>query len=383
MQAAAFILAGFGCLAAAASAVEMAVGNRRLRLLKHVPPAEKTCGRVSIIVAARNEERHIAGAIQTLIGQAYSDLEIIAVDDRSTDRTGAILDKIAQGSDRLKVAHLSELPKGWLGKNHALHTGASQASGALLLFTDADVIMDATAVGRAVGYMHAYGIDHLPVAPGLRGGGFLITVLIGAFLYLFTLAKKPWLVTRARSPFHMGIGAFNLITAEAYRKVGGHTQIALRPDDDMMLGKLVKTAGLRQEMLVGRDLIELEWYASCREMMRGLEKNAFAGLGYSAVLALLTCVAVSAVIVWPPVAVFLTAGWVRALNLTALAIWTLSYADQTRLWKAPMRHAVFFPVGTALLIIAIVRAVAKTLTSGGIQWRGHFYRLRDLKKCEI
>jgi glycosyltransferase involved in cell wall biosynthesis len=383
MQTVALILAAFACLAAVGSAVEMAVGNRGLRRLKDVQPLQESCGRVSIIVAARNEERHIAGAVRSLIAQTYPDLEIIAVDDRSTDATGAIIDDLAQKSDRLKVVHVADLPDGWLGKNHALHTGAGHATGRYLLFTDADVVMDPTAVARALGDMRARALDHLPIAPGVRARGFFLSLLVGAFLYLFTLGKKPWLISRPKNPFHMGVGAFNLITTEAYRKIGGHERIALRPDDDMMLGKLVKAAGLRQDMLVGRDLIELEWYASCREMIRGLEKNAFAGLHYSAAFTLVTCTALLAAIVLPPAVVFFTAGWTRILNLAAFAAWTLSYADQARLWKVPAWHAPAFPLGTLLLVYTIFRAVAKTLITGGITWRDHFYPLKQLKQNRL
>ncbi|MBE0537848.1 MAG: glycosyltransferase [Phycisphaerae bacterium] len=383
MQTVMLTLAAFACVVAVGSALEMAAGNRRLRWLKNVAPPGESCGKVSIIVAARNEERHIAGGVQSLIAQTYPDLEIILVDDRSTDGTGAILDDLAKTSQRLKVVHVTDLPDGWLGKNHALQVGAGFASGRYLLFTDADVVMDGTAVGRAISYLCENKLDHLPIAPSVRGGDFWLNLLIGAFLYVFTLATKPWFARRRKSPFHMGIGAFNLITADAYRSVGGHERIALRPDDDMMLGKLVKGAGLRQEMLVGRDLIGLEWYASCGEMIRGLEKNAFAGLRYSVAFALLVCVFLLSVLVLPPITVFFTGGWARVLNLAAFAAWTVSYADQARLWKVPAWHAFFFPFGILLLVYTIVRAVAKTLITGGIRWRDHFYRLSELRKNRL
>ncbi len=382
MHTVAFVLAAFACLAAVSSTVEMAIGSRRLRRLKDTEPLADACGRVSVIAAARNEERHIAEAVGSLQSQTYPDLEIIAVDDRSTDDTGSILDDLAQVSNSLNVLHISELPDGWLGKNHALHCGAAKASGQYLLFTDADVVMESTAVARALAYMREHGIDHLPVAPGVRRQGFFLSLLVAAFLYLFTLAKKPWLL-RCRGPFYMGVGAFNLITAEAYRKAGGHERIAFRPDDDMMLGKQVKAAGLRQDMLIGRDLIELEWYSSCGDMMRGLEKNAFAGLNYSLAFAVLICMLMLIVFVLPPLAFFFTAGWTRVLNLAALAVWTASWADQARLWKISPFYAPVFPLGILLLVFTIGRAVVKTIMTGGITWRGHFYSLKELRQNRL
>ncbi|NIP78703.1 MAG: glycosyltransferase, partial [Gemmatimonadetes bacterium] len=97
--------------------------------------------RVTVVVAARDEAGHIAPTVHSLLAQDYPDLEVVAVDDRSTDGTGRILDRLAARQPRLRVLHIDTLPPDWLGKNHALHRGAELASGELLLFTDADVVM--------------------------------------------------------------------------------------------------------------------------------------------------------------------------------------------------------------------------------------------------
>src|SRR5690349_21179805 len=124
--------------------VELWQGNRRVRSLKDVAPLDPAeWPRVSVVIAARNEARHVEEALQSVLNQDYSRLEIIVADDRSTDDTGRILDRMAARDERLRPLHITELPPGWLGKNHALDYGARQAAGDFLLFTDADIVMDA------------------------------------------------------------------------------------------------------------------------------------------------------------------------------------------------------------------------------------------------
>jgi len=169
-----------------ASGIEFAIGNRSIRFLRDVAPPEGFAGpRVSVIIPARDEARKIAEALQSVLEQDYVDLEIIAVDDRSTDGTGVILDRMAQAHPGLKVIHLTELPQGWLGKNHALYLGTQHASGGLLLFTDADVVMAPSTISQAVSYMMGQHLDHLAVVPEIRMPGILLQVFIMGFAIFF------------------------------------------------------------------------------------------------------------------------------------------------------------------------------------------------------
>jgi len=226
--------------------IELTLGNRSIKFLRDLPsPAEPPSQRVSIIIAARNEERNVEEALRSILRQDDANLEVIAVDDRSTDRTGAILDRLAGADPRLRIVHLKELPPGWLGKNYALDRGAEQASGDLLLFTDADVVMQPSTVSRAVGYSLEHQIDHLAIAPDIKMPGVLLKLFAGAFAIFFSLYARPWKASDPRSKRYVGIGAFNLVRKDVYRAVGGHQAIAMRPDDDLKLGKLVKRNGYR------------------------------------------------------------------------------------------------------------------------------------------
>src|SRR5262249_16384489 len=144
-----------------AFAIAMFTGNRRIGYLKDVQPlVSSEVPRVTVIIPACNEERNIEEALQSILHQAYTNLEIIVINDRSLDSTGERLNRLALSYPQLRVFHITELPSGWLGKNHALHYGAQQASGELLLFTDADIVMQPSVISRAVHYFLAENLDH-------------------------------------------------------------------------------------------------------------------------------------------------------------------------------------------------------------------------------
>src|SRR5947199_2314204 len=247
-----FLLALATLIAHVATAIQVYRGVRSIRSLRDLPPLAGPLPRVSIIIPARNEERNLEEALRSILALDYDNLEIDVVDDRSTDRTGEILDRLAAVEPRLRVVHVRELPPGWLGKNHALWLGAEKATGDFLLFTDADVVFEPSALRRAVGAMVSDGLDHLTASPEIARPSVLFELFIGAFSLFFALFTKPWKVRDPRSPHHVGIGAFNLVRAAAYRAAGGHRAIAMRPDDDLKLGKLLKTRGFRSELVFGQ-----------------------------------------------------------------------------------------------------------------------------------
>ena len=379
-----FWLAVVTLLAVLATAVEFAIGNRSLSHLGNIAPfQDRQPPKVSVVVAARNEARKIEAALRSLLTQDYPNLEFIVVDDRSTDETGAILDRLANKDPRIYVVHIMELPKDWLGKNHAQHFGAERATGDLILFTDADVVMERSVISRAVTYLHREEIDHLAITPHLQMPGLLLGMFGGAFALFFGLYAKPWKARDPKSPRHIGIGAFNLVRAEAYRAIGGHRAIAMRPDDDMKLGKLLKKHGFHQDLVRSDGLITVEWYSSVRELIRGLEKNTFAGVEYNLAIVVASSLAQLVVFVWPLVALILTHGATWWLNLAIVSALAILYIDNAHCHGAKRWHCVGFPVTAILFQYIIWRATLKTLMNNGIDWRGTHYSLKELKANKV
>ena len=369
------------CLAAA---IELFIGNRSLGALRDMSPLpEATAKRVSIIVAARNEQRNIRTALQSLLDLGYPDYELIVIDDRSEDETGRILDDMAASSPRLRVIHIDRLPPGWLGKNHALWTGSRHATGEYLLFSDADIVMEPTVVTRAVAYMERRCLDHLAATPSMRMPTAFLGMFGASFIITFSLFTRPWKAKDPASSCHIGIGAFNMVRAGAYRRVGGHETIRLRPDDDIKLGKILKQAGFRQDAAYAPEFLAVEWYASVSEAVRGLEKNAFSGAGYSIPLVLCGAALHTLCIIWPFAALFLTSGITRDLNIAVVVVTLLLFADCARFHHARVWHAVGYPLAMALFVVILLRTMILNLIQGGIYWRGTFYPLKELKANKV
>ncbi|MBI3092576.1 MAG: glycosyltransferase [Candidatus Tectomicrobia bacterium] len=338
---------------------------------------------VSVIIAARNEARNLRQALLSVLAQEYDAYEVLAVDDRSTDRTGAILDELARRQERLRVLHVSELPPGWLGKNHALHQGALHSRGELLLFTDADVVMEPTVLRRATRFLLRERLDHLTVFPRLTMPGVLLNWLAAAFGVFFISYTKPWKARDAASRCHLGIGAFNLLRRGVYDAIGTHRAIAMRPDDDVKLGKLVKKSGFRQEVLLGQGMLAVEWYTSLREMIDGLMKNAFAGIDYRLSVVIASTLALLLVDVWPFAALAATDGLTRLLNGLILLSLVLLCWDNARFYGMRPWYGLGFPLAALVFLYILWRSAIVTLRNHGITWRDTWYPLDELKMNKV
>ena len=361
------------------AAWEVMRGNRRLRRLARLPlPAEAAWPRVSLVFTARNEGRTVGAAVPTMLGLDYPDLELIAVDDRSEDDTGAELDRLAATDPRLRVIHVKALPSGWLGKTHGLHAGAAQATGEWILFTDADIHFAPDTLRRAVAYARGHNLDHLAAVPALTGHGPALGVCIGAFSLVFALFVRPWRVPDPRSPCHGGVGAFNLVRTSTYRKLGGHEPLRYRPDDDLKLGKLMKAGGW-SEMMLGAGAISVAWYGTVGELVRGLTKNAFAGTDYRVWVVLGGVAAHFLFFLWPLAALGLVLGLEWKLYLAAVVVMFGVAVDNQRFAGGRWWHGLLFPAGLLVLDYILLRSMVVTLWQGGIVWRGTHYALRDLK----
>ena len=384
MPPASTLLAGALALTALGALALLIWGRMHIPSLADVPAGPPARGgpRVSVVVAARNEERHVEAAVRALLAQDYPDFGVVVVDDRSTDRTPEILRGLA-GDPRLRVVRVDALPDGWLGKNHALHRGAESASGELLLFADADVIMDRDTVARAVRLAKLHRVDHLAVAPDLVLPTWPVALVVRYFMMWFMLYLRPWSASNPASRAFIGIGAFNLVRATAYRAVGGFARIPLRPDDDIMLGKLLKRAGFRQLLATASGVMSVEWYPSLPAMARGFRKNAFAGLDYSTLMVAGTVAGNLLLAVWPFVAVWVASGTDRWLYATAAGAQLVAYGGDSLVRRDRPWITLLYPVASLAFVAILVAAVGRTLRRGGIEWRETFYPLARLRANRV
>jgi glycosyltransferase involved in cell wall biosynthesis len=235
--------------------------------------------RCSVVLAARNEEARIERTIRRLLDQRGVALEVIAVDDRSTDGTNEILRRLAKEDARVRVQRVESLPEGWLGKCHACHTGASVATGEWILFTDADCWLKPDAIARALRVARLQKADHVALTPGVAPE----TVGGQAWHLAFLLSVVDWIsrVNHDKPKAYLGMGAFNLIRAEVYRACGGYEALRLTVLDDVRLGLLVRRASKRTRAFIGGDDAECHWEATARSMIKIMEKKLFRGAGLS------------------------------------------------------------------------------------------------------
>ena len=374
-------LFGFVALFWLTYGLRVAYGAIRLPWVKDFPPApDAECPRISILFAARDEEEKLPAALATLMQIDYPGLEVVAVDDRSQDATGRILDEFAATHPRLRVVHEERLPEGWLGKTHALQKAYEASLGEWLLFTDADVRFNPDVVRRVVSLVKAQNLDHLSLLGDVEMVGFWENVLITFFGLGFHLAADPSRVGNRRSSRYVGVGAFQLLRRSAYETSGTHRRLAMEVIDDMKLGKIVKQAGFRSGCAVAQDLVAVRWHAGVGNLVRGVTKNFFAGAGYDLRLVTVQLAALLVMDILPFVGVVFGHGWIRAFSAIAVLIALSFHVGVAWVMRVSPLYALTHPVGAALFFYMLLRSTVVTLRQGGIVWRDTFYPLEELKR---
>ncbi len=335
---------------------------------------------ITVIVPARNEAADIAATLHSLLAQDYPNLQIIAVDDRSTDQTGAIIDTIAsQHPDKLRAFHVTELPPGWLGKTHAMALAARQAPTDYLLFTDADVLFRSDAIRRSLGHAVATSADHLVTIPTTLIHRWDEAAILGFFQIFALWGARPWRVADPKSKRDaLGIGAFNLLSRSAYIQTGGFESLRMEIIEDLALARRIKHAGLVQRVAFGRGLVSLHWASGIDGLVSVMTKNLFSAFRFSIWLALLGCLWLLVFCVVPAAGLFFTPTRSPAIFTFAAVVW--AYWLMSRHSRISTWNALFFPFGALVFVFALLRSTLITLKRGGVIWRGTFYPLAELRK---
>ena len=341
---------------------------------------------VSVIVPARDEARNIARCARSILASTYPALEVIVVDDRSSDDTAAIARAIAAGDDRLRVESAPPLPEGWFGKQWACAAGAAAARGAILCFTDADTEHAPGLVARAVNAMRARRTDLLTVAGRQVMGSFWERVAQPqVFAMLLLRYGGAARVNRSRRVVDkIANGQFLLIERGAYDALGGHGAVRAKVAEDLALAQLFFARGRRTELVMGLAYLATRMYASLGELVRGWMKNIYAAaldaapMGRVGRAALpITLLAFPAANLAPPLA--LLAAW-AGLASPAVALWAAVATAFTLLtWGAVyaaipsvgVRYALAYPLGAVVVAWIVLRAVARGTR---VEWKGRTYR---------
>jgi GT2 family glycosyltransferase len=378
-----FWIALFGLIASlwVVQGVRAGFGMSRLPLLRDIPPlSSPDPPLLSIIFAARDEAEKLPAALATLLAQDYPRFEVIAVNDRSQDRTPAILHQFEDTSQNLKVISVDTLPPGWLGKPHALVAGYEQSHGEWIVFTDADVHFAPDVMRGAVALAEKRQWDHLSLFASIEMRGFWEITAISYFGLGFVFGNEPWLTSNPRSGRYVGIGAFQLVRRAAYEECGGHSRLRMDVIEDMKLGKIVKQAGFRSGVAVAQGMVKVRWHSGVRNVIGGVTKNMFAACHYSLVYALGAMLLPLLMSVLPFFGLIFATGYARVFAGIAVAAAVLIHGGMVRATDASPLYGLTHPLGALLFCWMLARSAIATLWRGGVVWRDTFYPLEELRK---
>jgi hypothetical protein len=359
------IFAITSCLLAAIPAVLFV---RNLAAYRRLPAAgDRDRQACSVLIPARNEEANIAAAVRSVLEGGDAALELIVLDDGSTDRTAEIVREIARSDRRVRLESAPPLPEGWCGKQHASHVLSRLAAHPVLIFLDADVRLRNDAVRRMAAFMEQSGVALASGVPEQVTRTFSERLLV-PFIHFVLLGFLPIRrMRRGRRPaFGAGCGQLFVARREAYEACGGHSVIRATLHDGPKLPRVFRAAGFRTDLFDATDIAVCRMFATGADAWRGLARNAHEGLG-SPQLILLATVLLLGGQVLPPVAFVLASVtgsfWAGVFSLAGTGAAFLPRLLAVVRFRQPLDSALLHPLGICALL--------------GIQW---FAFLRSLQQ---
>lgn len=342
---------------------------------------------LTVIVPARDEAGSIEATLRLLFAQTGIRLQILAVDDRSTDGTGETMEKLRAGASpgphAYEALHVRALPEGWLGKPHALARGVERAQAPWLLFTDGDILFAPDALHLALRAAIREKADHFMLAPTLIAESWGEKAIQATLQVLGYFAARPWKIGDPKAKDAFGVGGFSLVRREALDAIGGMERLRMEVVEDVGLGWLIKREAQRRSLMVlGPDLVRVRWLRGMFGIVNLLEKNAFAGMRFSVPMTTLACLLLLIDALLPLAALAMGSWGVLAAALMFAAIAVGIHANRKLNGLSPLLALAFAP-SVLMVAWAFFRSMALTLVRGGVIWRGTLYPLRELKKNMI
>ena len=337
---------------------------------------------MSILVPARNEEhRVLEKCIRSILAQDYGRFEVIAVDDRSTDATGSILERLATEDQRLEVIHGKELPAGWLGKPYAMQQAMDRARGEWVLATDADIIFEPSALRTALQRTLEAEGDALTLIPHFEAASFWERVMIPAWAWVFLMFTLFYRSNDPKSDRAVGIGGFFLIRRAVLDRVGGYEALKDEVMEDARLAERIKHSGARLLVEQAPALIRTRMYKTFAEMWECSTKNWFSGVNFSLPFALFGVASMYAVAVVPPLLAIASAiAFVTGVSSSAWLLFipaALTWVCQVVILmavskpsKVPFVYALTAPLGLAVMYAMLFDSSIRISTGRGVTWKG-------------
>ncbi len=358
-----------------------------LRTMTRVPPAGTLpTSRVTIVVPARNEEQSIEKCVRSLLNQTYGNFNVIVVDDASEDATPLILIRLAAEFPRLRVIPAPPLPPGWSGKCWAVATGAAQAGGEWLLFTDADTEHEPGGLAAVVFLAESNHLDMLSLMPRHELASFWERAILPAIFAILLQAGGSFEeVNDARSSAAWAAGAFMLIRRAVYESVGGHETVRGEIVEDFALARLIKGQGYRLTLASGRDWVRTRLYRTFGEIWAGFSKSSFFGVGQSVARMSRGALLLLGLALGPFILTGLGIAWL-AEGMGGYLPWlVLSVGGVGILWlmargigvacvmRIPWVYGLLHPLGVTIFVVILLNSAFLTLSGRGVKWKGRQY----------
>ena len=336
--------------------------------------------RISVVIPARDEEQDLEAGLRSVLAQQGVELEVIVVDDHSTDQTGAIADRVAAADRRVQVLHDPPLESGWLGKANAMQQGAARASGELLLFTDADIVHQPRCFASAVQLLRERDADLASAMPQLLVRTFWENVIVPMYVAGFAQYGSAAIDDPA-APDAIASGGLLLIKKDVFDALGGMSEVRGEMFDDVGLARLLKRHGKRVVFRIGAPLLQVQAFKTNRQAFWGTTKNVIM-IGNGKPALALAAVALAALMLWTP----WLAAIVGALDAQPLLIGVglatyllqaaLLYGFGRGLMQVRPGALLFFPLVVVVVTCCTLRAVYYHSIKGAVLWRGRAIKVR-------
>ena len=345
--------------------------------LSDVSPATGTPA--SVIIPARNEAAVIETVVRSVLASSYRPLELLVVDDRSTDDTASIVQRLAEEDPRVRLIRGAPMPEGWYGKPWACVQGYRAARGDLLLFTDADTRHEPELLGRAVGALRQERAHLVTVAPRQRCVTFWERLVMPQVWLLLALRYHPSRVNRAtRARDVIANGQFILVPRQSYEAVGTHQVVRGEVAEDLALAQVFQRAGRRIHFAFAERLMETRMYHSLPHLVEGWSKNMYLGGRRSfpenrVLRALVPVMLAAAFIFWlvPPVALALGGGGLVPAAVAATALSAVFWMTISSSMQIPAWYGLLYPLGALVGLYIGLRSTWRGARR--VEWRGRVY----------
>jgi chlorobactene glucosyltransferase len=338
---------------------------------------------VSVIIPARNESAQIETVVRSVLASTYRPLEVLVVDDRSTDDTAARVEALARDDDRLRLVRGEPLPGGWYGKPWACRQGARAASGEVLVFTDADTVHDPALLGHAVAMLRHEHADLLTLSPKQLVVSFWERLIMPQIWVILGLRYHPARVNHRTDPRDViANGQFLMFPRASYEAIGTHDVVKGEVVEDLAMAQHVVRQGRRLRFVFAQTLMETRMYQNLGQLVEGWSKNLYLGSrltypGRPVMQALAPFMIMAALLFWvlPPLGLVAAVagvapallGWAALATALACGFWALISFGM----GAPMWYGLLYPLGTGAALYILLRSMLRGARK--VEWRGRVY----------